>query len=73
VESAASTHGAEIAVGRGPDETAITATPERFLITGRSRTGRDFIVEGAGRDPDGWTTRCAPRGEGACSPEGEWR
>jgi hypothetical protein len=73
VESAVSTHGAEIAVARGPDETAIAATLERVLIIGRSRTGRDFIVEGAGRDPAGWTTRCAPRGEGACGPDGEWR
>jgi hypothetical protein len=73
VESAVSTHGPEIAVGDGPDESAIVATRRRFIVIGRSRTGRDFVVEGSGRDPRGWTTRCAPRGEGACGPRGEWR
>jgi hypothetical protein len=73
VESAVSTHGPEIAVGHGPDKTAMVATRQRFLVIGRSRTGRDFVVEGSGRDPRGWTTRCAPRGEGACGPQGEWR
>jgi hypothetical protein len=51
VESAVSTHGPEIAVGDGPDETAIVATRQRFLVIGRSRTGRDFVVEGSDRDP----------------------
>jgi branched-chain amino acid aminotransferase len=38
VESAVSPHGPEIAVGDGPDESAIVATPQRFLVIGRSRT-----------------------------------
>jgi plastocyanin len=58
---------------RDEHQTAIVATRQRFLVIGHSRTGRDFVVEGSGRDPRGWTTRCAPRGEGACGPQGEWR
>lgn len=57
VESDVATHGPEIRLGSGPDETEIEATRDTFAVVSHSRTGRDFVLEGRGRDPRGWSGR----------------
>lgn len=60
VESAVATGGPQVPVGDGPDETEIRATRSGFTIVSHSRTGRDFVLRGRGRDPSGWSTRWTP-------------
>ena len=60
VESSIAAHGPRVPVGGGPDETEIEATSESFRIVGHSRTGRDFVIRGSGRDPEGWARSWEP-------------
>jgi hypothetical protein len=57
IESDVSAHGPVVRLGGGADETEIRATAESFTIVSHSRTGRDFLLQGTGRDPSGWSTR----------------
>ena len=57
IESDVSAHGPVVRLGGGADETEIRATADSFTIVSHSRTGRDFLLQGTGRDPSGWSTR----------------
>jgi plastocyanin len=57
IESDVSSHGPVVRLGNGADETEIRATAESLTIVSHSRTGRDFLLRGSGRDPSGWSTR----------------
>jgi hypothetical protein len=60
VTSVVATHGPDVRMGSGPDETEIDATRDSFTIVSHSRAGRDFILQGSARDPRGWSTRWVP-------------
>jgi hypothetical protein len=57
IESSIATNGPVVRLGGGADETEIHATGHSFTIVSHSRSGRDYILQGSGRDPRRWSTR----------------